>query len=1239
MPDLPEFPEEARIAAQEKRLIVFLGAGLSCAAGMKDWNSLKESLITRCRPNGGDQDGIRAQWRNMKFYECFMAMKNADKTNYEQGFKEAFEIGHDVNVKAYQKWIEIIKGWGSLSIVTTNVDSLLLDNSEYQQKDFRKKSECSAQEIRSNKIFFIHGLGMESIFDLLDRDELYDNSTFKGFLYTLFGAYCIFFIGFSLSDDELLKFAKLGRFLTEKEGNQLFHIALLPEEENIRSEELKTYGIKPYFYPKENNDKYGNFIPTLEKWNLKKFDLEAKDLSEAGKFSKIMSFIEKTKQIDQLLITFSNENAKKILSYLNQDQDLIPYFLKKAEAIEWFDILRNEGYFSSEKNPSSIPSKENTSLFTIPYWQSLTYLEKVSKEAAKPNNKKYAKALMEILSEVTMPENDPSKRVDNDRTWYIFCKIMTSLPTDVIKLEDIDLIGYWLDSKFDNGLVGHEIGRNLLPKLLKSGSDDDFRKAVCIVEIVTRSKGEGKTLMDADELEELFKKNASDLGTRCGKEVIPILQSRLESEQVISEKDDNYSYIWRSAVEDHAQNTNRHEPRHALISGLRDVLTAYVQREDASVLLKKLWQSPRLTVGRIALFALNKCFDRHQDLCQKLIIDNIPDIFLESNYHHELYGLIVGHFPKFSKKNQDALIKALDDLQRKWPDNVPQNEQTELNMYTRKRWFYAIKQSGYLLSKELETKYDLDKYQPEHPDLLSYHGPGTWGTEQLFSVGDLMAKGNVKSIVDFLKDFKDKNRFNEIGYEEAGQVLKQAVKTNPQVFETDIDEFLRSIPDYQYYLLRAFEEIWNDKKPVNWERILGFVWKLINQDDFWKKENPEPKQCVSIRIGKDSIPSAIADLIEKGVKNDEWVMPDDCLPDVHKILTQLLEKVESSAKGRDSDALNEAINSPKGHVIQTFINYALCQCRVYEKKCQNKGIKEREDFWKTLEPLFNRELEKTKNANFEFSALAGSYLPNLYYLSKEWVEANINRIFPVESEYEKNWRCAVSGYSYVNTVYTVIYCLLKDNGHLKRVLDASFDSSNIRERIIENIAISYLRGEEDLRGENSLMAYILEKWQAPDISSVIDLFWSHREVDFKNGEDQRILAFWEYCYNRIKGKENSHQNILSDLNLLAVFLKQIDAKPKEWLVQSAPYVEHRHHAYFFLESLDRLADTNPKEVGEVYMAMLNGNALPLYEESNIQSIVEKLYKAKETALASQICDRYTRAGPEFLKDLYEKYNR
>jgi len=77
------------------------------------------------------------------------------------------------------------------------------------------------------------------------------------------------------------------------------------------------------------------------------------------------------------------------------------------------------------------------------------------------------------------------------------------------------------------------------------------------------------------------------------------------------------------------------------------------------------------------------------------------------------------------------------------------------------------------------------------------------------------------------------------------------------------------------------------------------------------------------------------------------------------------------------------------------------------------------------------------------------------------------------------------------------------------------------------------------------------------------------------------------------------------LNLLAVFLKTIDSKG----------------------------------VGEVFVAMLNGNALPFYEEKNIQSIVEKIYKAKEKAVANQICDRYARSGAEFLEYLYEKYNR
>ncbi len=949
-----------------------------------------------------------------------------------------------------------------------------------------------------------------------------------------------------------------------------------------------------------------------------------------------MNFIELSNKLDSLITNPSKDNTAEALALIDQDIDLTSYFFKKVESVDWFDALEKNGYFSSKCNAMPVKLEKEKGLFNIPFWPALTYLEKVSKEAARPENKEYAESLMGILREVTKPDREHSKRADNYRTWYIFSKIMANLPNDVIGLEDIDLIGYWLDSKFDNGLVGHEISRNLLPKLL-NGSEIDLKKVVRIIEIVTEPKGQKPTLMDFDELDELFKKNAAVLGQRCGNEIIPTLQKRLESELIISRKDEAYSYIWRSAVEDHEQNTSRHEPRQALISGLRDVLASYAQAHDATSILNNLWQSSSLVIKRIVLFVINKHFDRHGDMGQKLITANMPDIFLESNYHHEFYGLITGHFSKFSVEAQGAMIKVLDNLKREWRKDISEQEQAELNMRMCRRWFYALKQSGYQISKDIETKYSLDKYNPEHPDFLSYHGPVTWGTEQLFSVGDLMAKGSVKDIVAFLNDFKGKNRFNEVGYEEAGQVLKQAIKANQQFFETDLQELLNGRFVYQYYALQTFEELWNEKKPIDWQKAIQFLKDIVGSEKLWEKETEE--KTIGFYFRKDWITSLIARLIQVGVKDDEWPMPDTYLPEARKILEKLLEKIEPSAKGTDTDALTEAINSPKGHAIEAYFNYALRECRILAAKHEKQGVAERRAFWEGIKSIFDKELDKAKNTNFEFSALAGSYLPNLYYLSKEWVEANINRIFPVDPEREKNWRCAISGYSYVNTVYTVIYRLLKDNGHLRRVLDSSFDKSNIRERIIENIAISYLRGDEDLQGENSLMAFILGKWQSQDICSVIDLFWSHREVDFKSGEDKRIIAFWEYCCGKIKGNEDGNREILSDLNLLAVFLKTIDSKSKDWLVQSVPYVEERHHSYFFLESLDRLADASPKEVGEVYVAMLNANALPLYEEGNIKSIVEKIYKAKEKSLANQICDRYTRSGAEFLKDLYEKYNR
>jgi len=1227
---LPKLPKDFR---NDPKKVFFLGSGVSRINGVVGWEDLAKGLIVEAR----NKDLLDDHYQ----YEILFQQINNNPRKVISITKNIFKSGH--KIKAYYAAIKrllrpdnrlkrkfpiysIFKSFEAV-FVTVNVDELFCD---YFASSHVHLDVLGTSAFNLNHLYYLHGNIRKPKSVVLTLDEYLTfyrkTEVVEKLKQLLSGEFRVFFIGCGMREMEILEYIVL------KSGKGRRHYVLLDffQQESGRLKFENDYygseslGISVVAYQK-NQFGFNQLYYVVKNW------LDDKQVKEKG-------FLEEIRVLDDAIDKFDPKKVPVVLDVIEKDAYLKDYFFKKVTSLKWFSALMP--LLRYEFNPSPVLTDDKKGLFSIPFWSALIYLEKISKVSSKRDNKKYAEELIAILREVTIPKDDSNKRVDNYRTWHIFSKILANLPTDIISLDDIDLIEYWLDSKFGSGLAEREIGRNLLPKLLGGGSED-IKKAIRIIEIVTRSKGEGKTLMDSYELEELFKKNWESLGKQCGSKVLSIIQSRLEDDNVLSQKDDAYGYVWRSAIEEHEQNTSRHEPRHVLISGLRDVFLSYSQKEKNAKILKMLWKSSCFAVKRVVIFVINQQFDKVH--CGKFLKDNIPDVFLEPNYHHETFEMIKSNFPQLSKQMQAAIISTVDNLTREWREDMLQEERDELTAHIRRRWLHAIKLSGYQLSDDLQKKYNLFQYNPEHPEFLSYHGPVTWGTEQLFGVADLIEGRNVKDIVFFLNEFKAKNRFNEIGYEEAGQVLKQAIKANQQFFENDLKEFLNSRFVYQYYALQAFEELWNEKKPIDWQKVFQFLKEILDSEKLWENETEE--RTIGFYFRKDWIPSLIARLIQAGVKDDEWPMPDTYLPEARKILEKLLDKIKPSAKGTDTDALTEAINSPKGHAIEAYFNYALRECRILTANYEKQGVAERRAFWDEIKPIFDKELDKTKNANFEFSALVGRYLPNLYYLSKDWVEENINKIFSVETKFEKNWRCAISGYSYVNTVYTVIYRLLKDNGHFKRVLDSTFENSNIRERVIENIAISYLRGEEDLQGENSLMANIIEGWEPQDICSVIDLFWSHREVDFKSGEDKRILAFWEYCYGKIKGNEDANRDVLSNLNLLAVFLKQIDskakakAKAKDWLIQSVPYVEERHHSYFFLESLNRLADASPKEVGEVYEAMLDANVLPLYEEGNIKSIVEKIYKAKERSLANKICDRYMRSGAEFLKDLYEKYHR
>ena len=217
-----------------------------------------------------------------------------------------------------------------------------------------------------------------------------------------------------------------------------------------------------------------------------------------------------------------------------------------------------------------------------------------------------------------------------------------------------------------------------------------------------------------------------------------------------------------------------------------------------------------------------------------------------------------------------------------------------------------------------------------------------------------------------------------------------------RLFSEQLPSFLTARRPYQYGVLNGFIQLWRDaqRKPSSqqwgraWPALVDFLERLLEQPGFWTE--PIEEEGERLTPTREWIPSLIAELIEAGTKRDENAYEARLLPRTRKLLTKLLENTEA-AEAPSDDPMFQAINSPRGKAIEAaLINHALRECRVSDK--QSSG---HERSWSELNPIFEAELYKSAGVgNFEFSTLVGCYLSNLFYLSTEWVQSRVTRLFP-----------------------------------------------------------------------------------------------------------------------------------------------------------------------------------------------------------------------------------------------------
>ena len=702
---------------------------------------------------------------------------------------------------------------------------------------------------------------------------------------------------------------------------------------------------------------------------------------------------------------------------------------------------------------------------------------------------------------------------DNHHTCRRFAEILGLVPTGTITPEDLELVSLWLNGKFERGSVGRALDEGALTRFLESGAPDDWRKAASVLCRCTAIKwieaddfGDGKKptpLVDDYWLKQLIDHHAATVDAKAGAAAADCLLE-IAREVFGTEVRRLDSRAYRPAIENHKQNHRWHAAENRSVDGLRDVLVGWCQHEpdSAKPFVEHLLRDDEEIVRRVGIHVLTECWGDLHDLYSGVLDPK----FFQSGHLHEVYELLRRQFQEFTTEQKNATLQSIRDIQVPTRGDDPQR----LLRARQLQWLQAIVGFGYPPADAWITQLKEDQAiaVPRHPDFDAYFevsigpGPTPYQSQELLT---FTAQG---VIVEKLNRFEPKRTARSPTLAALVSTLEQTVRRAPGEFLELLPDFLSAKREFQHGVVWGLKQAWDDKgdeSPLvdwdrGWEKLVTFFEQLVASDAFWNEPVSEHPDLVPTR---DWIPPSIAQFLESGTKSDERAFPASLLPRTWSLVQILLTRTRSTDRPAD-DAMTQAINSPKGRAIGALFSHALRVCRLSDESGDGHA-----ESWEPLRPVFDAELARCTDGNYEFSTLCGAYFPQLYYIDRDWVQAERDRIFP--SEFPANTICAIDGLSYAQASRP-IYTVLLDKGVIDRALSLELRGKYAREKLIERIALAYLWGDEDLGSPR--FSFLFDSHRTDDLESMSRFFRGVRAVSTTLRQPDSAFTVATPCWRR-----------------------------------------------------------------------------------------------------------------------------
>ena len=928
-------------------------------------------------------------------------------------------------------------------------------------------------------------------------------------------------------------------------------------------------------------------------------------------------------EIDNIVQNYSESNLSLLEKYLDQ-KELKDYTFTKAlknskDFFNWFIPLYKKNMFKPENNPHpyELSGREG---YKTPYWPELKYLEKIAVENVKEEDKEIEKDILEIINKIISYKNKHNKRIDNSRTDLSILKILCTLPTNNINDLHLIFIEEALNTRWGNHLFARTLCEEFIPKLIK-----DQAKALILglleiilsfMEVRDKLGREYKSIIEEYIFNDFLDKNKEGIADICGKEVSLIGIKKIE--EII--KKDKYKFdihsIWTIKDEEQPRSTDSYE--YQIVRFIRDI---YDQSKpetikgDISILLNK----KHSIFKRLAIYVINHHYEKLSDLFWQTWQDKNP--LDDYQLKPEIYELFKNNCTLFDKKQIMVIIN--------WINTQDYKEKAKEAKALRKReWLETL-----ISTNNPKILEEYEKNKKINPEPITYPGKVIW--TDTYSVKDaspisseeLLKKSN-EQIFQYLINFKEEEFFNKPTQEGLDDTLRRSITENPSKYTEDLNPFIKLSFSYCRVILQGLNKAWRENKLFHWENVFNYILAIIDQENsnyqnFWEVEYEKNHyNC------RNSIINEVAHLIHEGTKNDDHAFDEMLLPIAERILLLLARNAKSNLNATD-DLHSRIINSVKYDIFSAMVSYSLRYVRI------NPDLAKEDRWKKEIKEDFTNLLG---NETSEFYFTLGQYFLSLYYLNKEWVQENINKIFHKKDKLL--YKSSIIGFfAYANKVYLEIYNLLKGNNILLDALNYKFSEEHINEKVIQHICIGYIEDWEGLKDPNSLISKILEdkkEYQIAEVVRFIEMFRENLTEKIK----QKIKPLWERIFNIISENEekSEFQNIAVELIDWLNLVDKIDEDIFNWLKLSVKYIDQYKPGWVYRKFYKHI-DKNPEKIGKLILEMLKHKIPVPYDIEDIKNVVEVLYSKNQKEIADEICNIYGKNGYYFLKETFKSYNK